>query len=1046
MGGELVMRSMDIDRDAEALARMWNESDDQWPGSWTGGVPMTAERVRRWYEDEDALDVLVWATSEGAIVGYCSLQKSSGEDNVGYVELLNVHPKYQKRSLARKFLTECVERCVKLGFRRLDLDTWPGNLKAVPLYKKTGFFWMPDTQVDMFNFVPGILQLPCTRPYFDKHDWYRTFVRKLEQCEDDERWRGMKVFTYRWEEGDDALIVWVDREGRAITAVETNVFFAAAIPDNIKPPKGSSAGMQWEIHNKSDKPLNVSLVARGTEHLRLDHRESFAVAPGETIRRSALVKVDAKTPRVPERKPAPKIETLLLINGELLELGSGFHPEPAVIVETMPRWFAVAPGVERALHVQVRNELELMVEAHVDLIAPLGLEIDRQSFGVTLAGHGHSGFPLKVKAEEPGVYLIQASIKFLADGKQGEAAIQELPVVALYPGQVMAFDTEDAVCVVSSRNAFEIRREGGRLISFDLESDRWLGEIAAEYGPPFDPSEFRFRKAELSWRQDAGNVVVTSEQVSERFSGLTLLRELHFTGGPLVRAVYRTLNRGEKAHSPEFAQRFARDWSEEYQITLPLRAGLVHASTRGFPRGDEDCPRKSEKYAEKWISLEGVKSTIGLIWNRAFQEVEYEWDLSLRRPKFECRPHEWAETFESWFYVGPGDWREVQAAYRLLDGRGEEALLKQPAPIVELSLEPRVPLFQGSELSATLKLENKRQRVLQGGIELSASEGWNVEPKKFVYDNVDRVRPFTVPIVLRCKQATAGGYTVKARLSTRLDDTTHDLPFVCLGPGGQVDVQAGEEKGQPIWTIDNGHARFVVAPDFSGAVVAWVTPDGHNHLDTDFPKPTARSWLAPWYGGIWPILWKPGESYPGKLYGENWTSSPMETRDTQGLAWQGVRLMSELQREPLRGLAVEIDYLTTGGSQLLKAVLRVVNRTEAICKVEGGWATFWAPDGNASENVLYGEDWQSKRTDFMDAWIHAGYWGAVVNPATGTTAIVVCPEPIIKLMDEGRSATSLNPHAEMTIPPLADMKRVVYFVVASDLSLARAYACLKDAK
>ena len=32
--------------DNASLAVMWNESDDQWPGTFTGGVPMTEESVR----------------------------------------------------------------------------------------------------------------------------------------------------------------------------------------------------------------------------------------------------------------------------------------------------------------------------------------------------------------------------------------------------------------------------------------------------------------------------------------------------------------------------------------------------------------------------------------------------------------------------------------------------------------------------------------------------------------------------------------------------------------------------------------------------------------------------------------------------------------------------------------------------------------------------------------------------------------------------------------------------------------------------------------
>ena len=133
--------------------------------------------------------------------------------------MLNVQPDHQRQSLARRMLNRCTERCVELGYRQLTLHTWSGNLKSVPLYKKTGLFWVPDTTAHMRNYIPGILTMPITRPYFDAHDWYATFQCELAQKEDDERWEGLKVYTYRWAADGDGLTVWVDREARAVTAV-----------------------------------------------------------------------------------------------------------------------------------------------------------------------------------------------------------------------------------------------------------------------------------------------------------------------------------------------------------------------------------------------------------------------------------------------------------------------------------------------------------------------------------------------------------------------------------------------------------------------------------------------------------------------------------------------------------------------------------------------------------------------------------------------------------------------------------------------------------
>ena len=51
---------------------------------------------------------------------------------------------------------------------RRHLDTWPGNIKAVPLYKKTGYFWVPETDVHMENYVPLLLRLPVLATIYEQ--------------------------------------------------------------------------------------------------------------------------------------------------------------------------------------------------------------------------------------------------------------------------------------------------------------------------------------------------------------------------------------------------------------------------------------------------------------------------------------------------------------------------------------------------------------------------------------------------------------------------------------------------------------------------------------------------------------------------------------------------------------------------------------------------------------------------------------------------------------------------------------------------------------
>ena len=170
---EFIIRDFKVGdlEDAGLLAAMWNASDDGWPGGWTHGIPETAERVLEEKRKADRLAILV-AEGEGQILGYCDLRQEHGRDDVAYIPLLNVRPSHHGQGLGKALLLEALKRTIDAGFRQLTLGTWAGNLKAVPLYKKTGFFWVPETSVWMQNFIPTALTLPIARDFFAGRDWH----------------------------------------------------------------------------------------------------------------------------------------------------------------------------------------------------------------------------------------------------------------------------------------------------------------------------------------------------------------------------------------------------------------------------------------------------------------------------------------------------------------------------------------------------------------------------------------------------------------------------------------------------------------------------------------------------------------------------------------------------------------------------------------------------------------------------------------------------------------------------------------------------------
>ncbi|NHJ04874.1 MAG: GNAT family N-acetyltransferase, partial [Candidatus Heimdallarchaeota archaeon] len=143
---------------ASKVAEMFNDFNELWPGGFSGGVPYTEERVHDWLDKTSAIADLIAVDQEDNLVGYCGLYPHWRDKAAAYISILGVTPKAKGKKFGKRLLLKALEIAGEKGISRVDLHTWGGNLDAVPLYKKIGLFWVPDTSVYMQDFIPGILK------------------------------------------------------------------------------------------------------------------------------------------------------------------------------------------------------------------------------------------------------------------------------------------------------------------------------------------------------------------------------------------------------------------------------------------------------------------------------------------------------------------------------------------------------------------------------------------------------------------------------------------------------------------------------------------------------------------------------------------------------------------------------------------------------------------------------------------------------------------------------------------------------------------------
>jgi ribosomal protein S18 acetylase RimI-like enzyme len=1045
--------------DAAKLAVMWNESDDQWPGTFTGGVPLTTERVREWMDKETGLAILVVDDpAKERIVGYGSLWEEHDRENECYVAVLNVHPSFQRKSLARRMLTQMVEVAADMGYRLMTIGTWPANMKSVPLYKKVGFFWVPDTSVHMENYIPLIRQMPAARRYFECHDWYATFQRELLQVEDDQKHGAMKVYRYHWQEDGDSLSITIDRESKAVAGVATNDLCAYAEMDEIEPAHGLPYPIRWRVINKRDDPVSVSILASGDPGIQIAQQSTFMLGAGQerVVESHFTVSPDIK----PAKKdwPAPCVKSVLVVGGDMVELGSGVRPRPAIEISTEPIYPVLLPGQPSTVHVQLRNHLDRPLDGTVSLAPHAGLRTNweglRQAF--SLDAKGYTGLPLSVTYDHPGAVPLRFGTTFQVDDHTLHTQPRRIPFFSLPPGGLVADLGEsgeegDVIVVENELFRLRCRSEGGHCVVLDKFADHTIASIREELGPPFVPSELWFKAYDLALERDDAWVKTILTARSNNLPGLSFTKEITVSASPLMTLRYRLVNEGDKAHTVQLNPHFWLGEKQRARLTLPRAERFVRERAALFSSTYGDLPEQPEGMAERWLAWHVEGLTLGLIWSDDVEKHNWDWStVSFDRASVTLEPGTATEMHPFFIYAGPGDWAEVQRTWIRVTGQTlARARDTRPKRKLEFGFDSSPVITLRRQAEAKLYVDSVRELPLDGRVTVEPPEGWRAEPSAFALDELKHEQPLLAPLRLEARKEDVGAFQGQLHLESDRIDLTQPFTLIRLGDDTsavRVDVQA--EGDQQIFLIDNGWSRWHVAPDYHAGVVNWQLGESDiNHLFSAFPQQDGSElgWLKPWFGGIQPMLMPVDreDGWPGKLHREQFAVEPCQRTDGRGLEWSGLCLTAQLEREEFQGLRAEVEYLTVGRSNLLKVVFRLVNATEVFRRAIPGLLTFCQLDGRYDNATLHADNVELKRTPEM-TWVVTGAWGAATNPDSGKTLVAVkdTPGAWIELSDWGQDGGHVFGFKRTLIPPGGCEEMVVFLALSSSPEEAQRYAGL----
>ncbi|MEZ4737118.1 MAG: GNAT family N-acetyltransferase [Caldilineaceae bacterium] len=790
------------DHDA-GLAEMWNASDQQWPGGFTRGVPMTAARVADWMDKQVTLLRLVVVTPDRAVVAYGSLWDEPTQPGRScYVDLLNVHPDYQGRSLCRRMLTQMVDTATAQGYERMTIGTWAANLKAVPLYKKVGFFWKPNTTVSMENYIPLLRRLPILQAFFAEADWYNHYDRELRQVEDEQKHPQtgtMDIYRCRWTRPDGAWIeAVIDRKAQSLTGLATADFAAFAQVAASKPAQGLSYPVTWTITNKRATPLPVRLTATGDWHVQIDHSAAFTLLPGETRTVTSAYRCAGDAPRLDisqwRPKPTPKINTLLVLDEEELTLGSGLHYAPAADISTHPQPITLAPGLAQRVLVQVENHLDRAMEGELQIVTATGLVTDWQCAPFQAEAKGYAGVELQLTAAQEGEVALALAAQFKDAGEMISTAPQPLPVMVRTLGSVVAIEHQPdaAKRVLYAENDFFYagcrQREGQLWLSNKAGEEYHIG-FKDLLGPPYTPNEFDGKEFDVYLRREGGRVGFVSTIVSTAFAGVRLRREVWITPSPVVEVRYWLENGGDLDQRCKLLTNlhFPDSFAVNGQVVMPRRERLVAAMANVMPEIEGDFPKEPAGVREQWGAVQLAGQVHGVVWGQTISEHEWRpWFFDLISTERVIPPHSSVALAPLQLYCGPGDWRAVRRIWQQRNGETEQEQLETYAmPKVgaaqQLTVTPNPLLTMDGQVTLHLQADNLRKQPIHGRILLTPPSGWTADQQTFAVEDLQQEKPFAATVELCATNPIVGAHRGELLLETTGFDRQQSFTILRVG-------------------------------------------------------------------------------------------------------------------------------------------------------------------------------------------------------------------------------------------------------------------------
>lgn len=911
---------------AASLAEMWNRSGASWGGS---AVHHTEQGILDDHACSTNLVEFLAVDKNDEVIGFCSFSRYFKDTGALYIPLLNVRPDWHGKKVGKALVLAAVKQTISMGWPRLDLFTWPGNTKAVPTYKKCGFFWeRRDDTTHLMNFIPTVMQTELLQPFFSQASWYDDAVREIRVEPDGRSERGFDYYTYVWQHDNQYARADFEKTGRGLCLIETDDFLVAMELDAHQVVSGRELPVRFRCVNKSGRPMKVQISGEGDGPVH----SHYCLAAD--IRGTQLLEGSFNAEQLPEpqnlMRTHPCVMARVLVNGRSALFRTGIDIRPPAVIKLRELTAPCYAGEKRTGWIELENCFDEQATLTIDLPVTDVLAFQEHRIQCQLQDREKKSVPCQLTIMRDGCWSAEAAASsYLSSGERIDFAV---PLHGLVKGWHSCCSGEDdeSWFIVNGRFSWHLGKDGGwgtvRGFRPNTSTTRFY---CPSLGRPYS-NEFDTTRPEhvIASKQPDGSMVQEADFYSHDFPGLVVRSIAQLWPHGELQRTLAVINRTDKAlDRPVFLSDHV--WHDLTDGAIPYDGRIMQLVDENEADYDlYDVGRLSER----WLFAGGQPFTRGLCWQ---QDVKV---IFTRGLVFEHEPGKLAAE-ETWqappvrLVCGMFDsWQDFRVYATSLPHLAKPEI----TGTLVLTVNRGNPVLQpvGHEPVEPLLLRIDEHKKINRQVQISATFGQSGKPVVFQ------------------QEIASGGLDLPL---SKPDETlsslemTFDMPDQSFSVRRQlfvpshvpVKLNSGWRDNRPILSADNGPFSIALSPDFSHALMS-LCVDGHEWLDTTFPQPEPRSWFNSWPGGL---SAKPWGLQHATIHAAERNGAYAQLSDQHGNHWSGLSSTYRIEDHPkFGGLTVTVYWVMLPGIPLLAQVVHVQNRTGRILQNEEmGCELFFRP-------------------------------------------------------------------------------------------------------